>query len=1078
MNRLKVVAIIITVLLRGLSVWAQSGTGVIGGTIKDENGDPVIGASVIIKGTQSGTISDIDGKYSLKAGSKDVLQISSIGFEPVDIPVSGRSVVNIVLKEDIRLLDDVVVTGYQTISKERATGSFDIIDKVQVQKATGNIAQRLIGSAAGLAYSTDIYGNPEFSIRGTSTFSAGSSPLLVVDGFPVEGGFSSINPNDVESISILKDAAAASIWGAKSANGVIVITTKNASSGDKKTKVSVDYSMFYKVSPKIDLDYTLSYADVNDVIDYEVANFSKWDASFSYPEEMTYRGGQSAVYTLLNEERLGHISYADAISQINSYRNNNNYDQIRQYILQNASTMQHNVSVNIGTERSKTSISVLYQNDERIYQQRGSNKYMVSFRNKTNVFKWLDLTLNGSYNSTTTDNSGTSIPEYFPYEMLVDSDGQPIYHELGYSFNYLERHVPTENFPYSNWGYNPITERDARELTSTSVTARMQGGLTFKILEGLTADVKLQYEMVSGGTHNYYSEDTYTVRSAVNSAATWDKTTDNVTLNLPTGGFLDQSSTKRDVTTARAQLNFNRTFGKHAIAAIAGCEFTDNVYQKFNYARTYGYDNETLSVGIFPNGPGGTGNLTIKNWQGTSQTFDYVNTFEYYTDRYFSAFANASYTYNSKYTLSASARTDASNLITDDPAYRYAPFWSVGLSWQLAKENFLKNVDWIRTLNVRATFGHNGNVDKTTTFKPLIDVSDTPSVITGLHTATMSSYGNPTLRWERTSTWDLGVDYNFFGGKLRGKVDVYNKHSFDLIAKKTIAWVQGTSSIKLNNGEITNRGVELEVASTLPINKNISWDGSFTLAVNQNRVKSLQQSPTTAYTLVYNGGSSAWMEGYDMNTLWSYQYGGIINAGTESNPDMQPSIVGKDGSHQTFAAWPSGSALNISYEQGTKVAPVTSSLRSTFRIYGFDLSMIFTGKFGHVFRRESFNYPQITGSVVPNSKYSEIKDCDPNERVPLPLNDLEPKYYFWDRFYTRLSYLTESASLIRIQEINLTYTIPSKLIAKTKIADLKVYVQTNNPASIFFNGWNEDPEFPRGSSPLLSTYMFGLKCSF
>ena len=1065
--------------LTGWDLAAQNSSTKVSGTVTDASGEAVIGASVMIKGTKSGTVSDIDGTYSISARTSDILVFSSIGFESQEIGVGDKSVINVTLNDDIRLLEEVVVTGYQTISKERATGSFDIISKAQIEKPTGNIASRLIGSAAGLSYSTDIYGNPTFSIRGTSTFSAGSAPLLVVDGFPVEGGFESINPNDVESVSILKDAAAASIWGAKSANGVIVVTTKNAKQESGRTKVTVDYSGFYRFSPKIDLDYALSYADTDDVIDYEVANFTKWDASSSYPEEMSYRGGNSSVYSILNEERLGHLNYSEAINKINEYRGKSNYDQLREYILQNSSTMQHNVSINVGTDRSQNTISLLFQDDDKIYQKMGSDKYMVSLRNKTQIFKWLDLNLNASYSFTKSNNSGEGLPEWAPYEMLVDENGNTIPHEFGYSFHYLERHVPLENFPYSDWSYNPVQERDARDFTSTSTMTRVQAGLTFKITKALNFDFRAQYELIDGYTHNYYSEDTYTVRTGINNTSSWDKATNKVTLNLPEGGFLDQSSSKRTVATFRGQANYNRTFaGKHTVAAIAGMEATDNVRQSFGYPRTYGYNDNTLTVGIFPNGVGGTGNLVINNWQGSSQVFEYVNSFTYYTDRYFSAFANASYTYDGKYTLSGSARTDASNLITDDPKYRYAPFWSVGASWQLGKEDFIKDLGWVNTLTVRATFGHNGNVDKSTTFKPLIDVSDTPSVITGLHTASMSSYGNPTLRWERTKTLDLGVDFNFFHNKLRGKIDVYNKHSFDLIANKTIPWVQGTSSMRLNNGEISNKGIELEIGSTIPIARGIEWEGTATFSYNRNRVLALEQKPTNAYTLVYGSKSSTWMEGYDMNTLWSYKYGGLINKGSDSNPDWQPSIVGKDDVHQTMSTWPTGDAMNISYMQGTTEAPVAASLNSSFKVYDFELSFILAGKFGHVFRRESFNYPSIKGLDFPNSKYREIIDCDPAERVPLPLNDREQNFSFWNRFYPFLSYLTESAAVIRVQEINFGYNIPSKVTKVLGINSLKVYFQTNNPFSIYFNSWGEDPEFPRGSNPLLSTYMFGIKCNF
>lgn len=283
------------------------------GVVADANGVPVVGATVTVKGGTNGAITNSDGSFRIEASDSDILVFKYLGYDEQEIQVGPRTRIEIELRESAHQLDDVVVTGYQTISKERATGSFDIIDKAQLEKPSGSIASRLIGSAAGLVGTQDAYGNPVFEIRGRSSLSTSATePLLVVDGFAIEGGFESINPNDVESVTVLKDAAAASIWGAKSANGVIVVTTKNArSEGRGKASVTVDYSGFFKVSPKLDLDYTLSQASVNDVIDYEIYGFTRWDSTTWYPQENDYSGGGSKVYELLNENRLGHLSDAE-----------------------------------------------------------------------------------------------------------------------------------------------------------------------------------------------------------------------------------------------------------------------------------------------------------------------------------------------------------------------------------------------------------------------------------------------------------------------------------------------------------------------------------------------------------------------------------------------------------------------------------------------------------------------------------------------------------------------------------------------------------------------------------------------
>ena len=555
---------------------------------------------------------------------------------------------------------------------------------------------------------------------------------------------------------------------------------------------------------------------------------------------------------------------------------------------------------------------------------------------------------------------------------------------------------------------------------------------------------------------------------------------------------MDQSASQLGTLTLRAQVNLNRTFAdRHAIAAVAGVETIDRVNQSWYYPRTYGFNDQTLSVGDLVYGYGGVGEAQLLDWQGDPQTFSHLNGFGYMTDRYFSAFANASYTFDGKYTISGSVRTDASNLITDDPKYRYAPFWSVGASWQLGKEDFMRG-SVFDILTLRATFGHNGNVDKTTTFQPLLQPYPTPSVVTGeniLGNANgqnlMNSFGNPTLRWERTRTFDAGVDFQLWRGLLRGKFDVYRRHSLDLIASVSLPKVMGTSSIRLNNGEITNNGIEFEIGSTVPIRgRDIVWDGTLMFSYNKNMIKTLQVKPTSAYYLTlyqanpsyYTGNN--WLEGHDMNTQWCYEYGGLINNGTETSPDMQPTILGKDGNRQTMASWPSGDAENISYDMGTRVAPVNASFSTSLKLYDFDFSMIFTGKFGHVFMRESFNYPTLDGGEIPNAKLSEVVNCDPQKMIPLPQGDVDSGYDFWSNFYPFMSYLATNASFIRCQEINVAYNLPKAATDWLRVGGLKLYVQANNPFNIYFNKWHEDPEFKRGSIPLQAYYLFGIKLNF
>lgn len=459
--------------------------------------------------------------------------------------------------------------------------------------------------------------------------------------------------------------------------------------------------------------------------------------------------------------------------------------------------------------------------------------------------------------------------------------------------------------------------------------------------------------------------------------------------------------------------------------------------------------------------------------------FDYTNSYTYTTDRYFSLYANAAYTLDEKYTLSGSVRTDASNLITDDPKYRYAPFWSVGASWQISKEAFMQDIDWIDRLTVRATYGYNGNVDKSTSFRPLISVNSTQNTYTHDFTASIQSFGNPDLRWERTGTWDFGIDYSFLGGKLAGKIDVYSKLGKDLMASMSIPSVNGTSSQSLNAAKMTNRGIELEVGTQLPVYEDkIVWTGNLNFSYNKNKIQELYKATYEAYEL-YGGGTRAYVEGYDANTLWVFEYAGIENRGTEENPDWQPVVKGENGETFDFTGWTTGNGLNYLKNAGTKVAPYAFGFSNSFKIYNFDLSFLITGKFGHKFMRTGFNYPSMSGgSALPNKYYSEVVNSDPMDMVPIPFDKSEPRYYFWDRFYPYLDYLVESAAHIRLQEVNLTYNMPKHWMQRIGINQCSVYVQGNNLCTWLKNKYKEDPEHPLGTTPLQATYTFGLRFDF
>ena len=1063
----------------------------ISGTVTDKEGNPLPGVNVLVGPKDSKTVrgiaTDFDGKYSIKVLKGEVIKFSYLGFATQEFTIEDQSVLNVILLEDVSDLAEVVVTGFQKISKERVTGSYEKIDQTQLEKPAADISERLVGMVAGLQSTVNSDGSIDFEIRGQSSLYADQQPLVVYDGFPIEGGFNSINPNDVESITILKDAAAASIWGAKSANGVIVITSKKAEKG--KTNISI--SSFLRASSKLDLDYVVGLASSSDIIDYEQKAFDSnfFGSPFGGPPSIDplELDPFSQAITAMNNARLGIISNSDRDAILTKLRGINNESQIKKHLLQAPITKQTNIKISGGNDKMLNSLSLLYEDSNDYFIGNKVSKYLINFSNSIKVTEKLKFDFSSmlQFNDNTRNGIGLStINSMSPFDNLVNEDGSLVnMSHLHYYQPNFTQFVPTELFPYSDWSYNPITEIKSRDLSTKRMNARIQTGLTLDIIDGLTVSSKFQYEANNSNIDNYYSDKSFTVRQFINETSSPDWLDGNAPKPLvPNGGILRQSEINITAYNFRNQLNFDRVFeDKHAVNLVVGSEISNRITKYTSNPDAFGYNSETLATSQLL---GDYKKVNLWNYlPGVYAPYFYsfsfrpIHSFSEGTTRLFSMYGNLGYTYDNKYTITGSYRTDASNLITDDPKYRYNPFWSVGFGWQLSKEEFLSHINWIDRLNIRGTYGVNGNIDRSTSFKPLINIFGSLDDITQESEAGISSFGNPTLRWEKTKSFNLGIDFSILQGNLNGTLNVYNKKGSDLIVNQSIASVNGTTNQKFNNGEMLNKGFEIELGTSQSIvGEDIKWRGSINYSHNNNEITSFFKTSYRQYDLYY-GPTSSYVEGHDANTLWSFVYAGMHNFGTDANPIMKPSIYGENGDKIGLTSWAPGNAVNYMEDQGSLVAPTNIGMRNTFKIYDFDFSFIVTAKFGHVFRRQSFNYPSMSGGVTPlNRQYSEVANGDPNKIIPIP--ETEGRYYFYDRFYPYMSYLTEDASHIRFQEVNLTYNVPTKFVDKIGLNSARVYTQANNLGTILFNDFGEDPEYPRGTIKPQTTVTFGVQLNF
>ena len=1051
--------------------YKKQGEGSVRGQVFDEQGEPLIGVTVRVPGSKTGAVTDMDGRFTLrmpKEGGK--LLFSYIGKKDVEMEPSNRPL-RVVMEDNTRLLDDVVVTGYQTLSRERVTGSFDKVDQeILAARPSADISSALQGLVAGMQATENEDGSVDFLIRGTSSLYAETAPLIVVDGFPIEGTFSSINPNDVESVTVLKDAAAASIWGARSANGVIVVTTKRAK---QNSRLNVDVQTFWRIGTEPDIDYITSQADSRTTVDYEIMALENgWNMGEYTPGYTSIQSPLSLAMEYWYANKYRGMSEEEMNAGLERLRNINNRSQLKKYLMQTPLLQQYNASISRGTEKFDNYVSLMYEQNDEATIKRGYERFMINYNGTYRFNKNITGTIAATWQKRRQETSGVTISEFTnlsPYELLVNEDGS--YATNIYGFNRFElEDMNTADFPYSDFSYNMLREvRDRSYITNTN-NWRVQLGLNVKIFDGLTYDIKYQYERNTSNVRNMDGEDTFEARYTANYYTAYDSETKTVgTSYLPAGAIISTSSDENHNQVFRNQLTYSNTFGRHDVTALAGIEMSEYVTSSTTNPTIYGYDVETNTAqepfyGSYDDIENMLGYYTYLPGQGYS--------FSDRTDRYLSYFFNAGYTYNDKYGASFSIRYDGANFVSDDPDLRWSPMWSIGAKWNISKESFMKDISWIDYLTLRATYGLNGNAERSTSPQTLISVSDNSTTHTTV--GYVSSLGNPTLRWETTYSTNVGIDFSLFKNYLSGKLDVYNRISKDVIGEVTIPSVYGSTSQRFNNAEISNRGFEVELAANIPVKSiGLNINSTVTFAYNKNKIEKLYHPNN--YTYQYIEGE--FIEGRPIGSVYAYEF-----AGTE---DGVPYVWGPGGEKYAFNDLSLhnnmiGSEEFLTYK-GTTVSPYTLGWANQFSWKGLSLYVFITGKFGGVFRAPTADTPPLVGdSKTFVSKFiSDYANSD-GTQIPTYPNAGDYTCYRWSRYMPNLSYFVENASFVRLKEMTLSYQLPAKWMNKLHINQAKVFCQARDLGLIWTaNQYGYDPEWlPGGYTKPAASFTLGVNLNF
>lgn len=1004
------------------------------GKVTDSNNEPLPGVSITVPGTKIVVITDIDGTFKVDVPSSvkaKNITVSCIGMETMSVPFAQIAPATpIVMKEDVTLLGDVIVTGYQTISKERATGSFGTVRSEQLEKKLNvDLKNILEGQVAGVVLDKD--GN--ISIRGISTWKAETAPLIVVDGYPTEITLSDLNPDNIENVTVLKDGVAASIYGSRSANGVIVVTTKAGEKG--KTKVS--YRGTFKFEGKPDLS-DLHMASTSDYIDAELALYDFSPNSNTY-NIATRNNNLSEVNYLLAMRKAGKISDNEFNTSIDALRKNDVLKDMEKNMFRTHFVQTHNLSISGGTDQNRYNLAVNYAKDHGNYVNTNSDRLIVDFNNQWNPWKFLTVNVAANINYTLSEapatgwQSLTDMTSYIkPYHTLYNEDGSLRNLRLA---SYATSELYGTISGLKDVTYNPITDAYDDYVTNNNFSTRFSGSLRFNIIEGLTAEVGGNWARSNNIRKAVAEADSYIMRMAFNNTTSTSNPSNHY---VPDGDMINETRYKSENWTVRAQANFNRTFGKHRVTALAGYEVRRITYDNNTYATRLGYNSTAgsfsptnlvdLKSGVF-NSDMLTGSNPI------SYNLNY-GSYSISDNRFVSWYVNASYEFDNRYLVSGSIREDLTNFFGTDPKYRHRPMWSIGGTWKIHNEKFF-DVSWIDRLNLRLSYGINGNISLSEGPYLILGAGSFSSITGGIANS-IKSYPNNSLRWEKTETTNVGLDVSVLDSRLGVSFDYYQKLSSDLLASDAIDPTTGASSVMKNVGSIDNRGYEIALTATPVRNKNFSWDLSYNLSLNKNKVK--EYNVNMAYPTSYAWTSPVHAEGYPMYGLFGYKFAGLDEKG-------QTMIYDPEGNKKLASLC---TVDDIIY-QGTAVPKADMSFTNNFRYKNWNLSFMFIAKFGHKYRKDVFQ----------GSNYNSRHFAERWQKAGDEAWAIYPYFASWnmDMFYHPFcDIFIGNASYAKLRDLTLTYTFDNNLTQKIGMSNARIYLQARNLFRITASDCDIDPE--------------------
>ncbi|KAF2516734.1 SusC/RagA family TonB-linked outer membrane protein [Flavobacterium foetidum] len=1030
---------------------------IVKGRVTDEKGMPLVGAAVADNGSGRGVNTDFNGEYQIIAvSSETTLAYSYLGYIRQEIKVEGRSVINVVLKEDVQELEGIVLkTGYQDITAEKATGSFSSLKAKDFQE------QRL--SSLDKILEGRIVGYQDGRIRGTTSMTGLTTPLYVIDGFPVENtrltpyntiedNLPSLNLEDIETITVLKDAAASSIYGARAANGVIVITTKKAKEG----KTNISFSSNLTVTPY--RNYTGNLTDSGDIIGLE-RGWANGNPNFKTANVATYAQSllNNAAFTSLGMQTIlngyaGNISQTEMNNRLNQLGSQGYkyYDDVAKYAKRDQYFMQHNLSLGKASENNAFNASITYKDNQLEDMYSENQSVGINLKNSTQINSWLSLDLGTYLNygigdtqyykpinpAVVSDNPGY---KWQPYNQLVNNDGTNFVSTAASRYNNFTLQS-MQTYGLYNMDITPMDELGRNLSENKSFLNRTFAKFNVKFSKAFTYNAMFQYEFASDRARQLFDKDSYYVRNKVNGMVTI--VNNKAVYNLPYGDIVKETNQFSNAYNFRQQLNFNQVFAeKHDFSAIAGMEIRHSK-QEYNDNTRYGYDSQALTFTAINQAD------LLKVYGSVFNGYMSINDFSLEKElqnRYVSLYSTGGYTYDKRYSISGSIRWDRSNLWGTDSKYQNKPIWSVGAGWNINNESFF-DVAWVDALKLRGSYGIAGNIAK-----------DSAPYLTAFYYANSNvggTYGsvgkrpNPELSWEKTTTTNIGLDFSFFKSRLSGTLDLYNKKGEDLLATSQGIPTEGFgySSYTLNNGEMTNKGIEVTLRGTMVKTPSFSWDAAILYAYNKNTVDYVNVK-APVYYLQLDYPQAYPRIGTSFNSIYGYQWAGLSNTGL-------PQVYDASGTAVKY----NPGQLDAIKDYGSTVPIHSGSFHTSANYKNFSLSALFIYELGHKVKNTFLpmlnnNYNGAMGGYVTDITVVNNRIADrwmkPGDEaftnVPRAVYEYESDFNSESRtIYSYADINILDASNVRLSNISLAYQMPKDVIKRVKLDGVRFNLNAEN----------------------------------